>query len=93
MGILIAALFLPTPLALSVGTPAHLLKSEEVKPLLAMQALYNSRDDYDVSEEQIFAYISQERIALDNPLLLEILSDPSGVEPEDAVDEDLTVTS
>lgn len=68
-----------------------LLKEEEVKPLIAIRSVYDARSDYELSEEQIVDFIYQKRIAVDNPLLLEILSDPSGQIPEDAVDEEAAI--
>jgi hypothetical protein len=65
-----------------------MLKAEEVKPLLAIRAVYDSREDYDLNEQQIFEFINTQDLAKKNPLILEILSDPSGCEPEEAVDED-----
>ncbi len=65
-----------------------MLKSEEVKPLLAIRSVYDSREDYDLSEQQILEFIDTQNLARNNPLILEILSDPSGQEPEEAVDED-----
>lgn len=64
------------------------LKSEEVKPIVAIKAVYDKREDYELSEEQIWDFISSKKLAAENPLLLEILSDPSGQVPEDAVDEE-----
>jgi hypothetical protein len=65
-----------------------MLKSEEVKPLLAIRSVYDTREDYELTEEQIFEFINTQNLARKNPLILEILSDPSGQVPEDAVDED-----
>jgi hypothetical protein len=63
------------------------LKPEEVKPLIAIWSVYASRDDYDLSEEQIFDFVDETGLAVNNPLLKEILSDPSGQIPTDVVDE------
>ncbi|WP_348235258.1 hypothetical protein [Trichocoleus sp. DQ-A3] len=65
-----------------------LLKEEEVKPLIAICSVYEAQADYEVTKEQIFDFISEQKLAVNNPLILEILSDPSGQIPEDAVDED-----
>lgn len=64
------------------------LKGDEVKPIVAIKAVYDKREDYELSEEQIWDFISSKKLAAENPLLLEILSDPSGQVPEDAVDEE-----
>ena len=70
-----------------------LLKEEEVKPLIAIHAVYNAKQNYDLSEKEIFEFISQEKLAVDNPLLKEILSDPCGQIPENADDEDIVYGS
>lgn len=64
------------------------LKLEEVLPLVAIREVYKSREDYELEEEQIFDFIEQKKLAKENDLLLEILSDPSGEIPEDTQDED-----
>ena len=66
-----------------------LLQSEDIKPLLAISFVYCGREGYELSEEEIFDYIKHKGIAINNPLIREILSDPSGQIPENAVDEDL----
>ncbi len=66
-----------------------LLQTEEIKPLLAIQSVWDNRASYELSEEQILDFIQQQRLAIDNPLILEILSDPSGQEPDNLIDEDL----
>jgi len=72
----------------SLGGEWVLLKSEEIKPLLAIHSVMNSREDYELSENEIIDFIAQKRIAIDNYLIREILSDPSGEIPSEAVDED-----
>jgi hypothetical protein len=58
------------------------LKEDEIKPLLAIRAVHQKRGvNYEVSEEQIFNFIAQKgaekMLGIHNPLLKEILSDPS----------------
>jgi hypothetical protein len=65
-----------------------LLKSEDIKALLAVHLVMKAREDYELSEQQIIDFIRQERLAADNYLIREILSDPSGQVPNDLVDED-----
>ncbi len=73
------------------------LKEEEIKPLLAIRAVYQKREvDYGVSEEQIFNFIAEKgadkMLGTSNPLLKEILSDPSYQVPTDMIeDEPVTV--
>ncbi|WP_373536837.1 ATP-binding protein [Microcoleus sp.] len=73
------------------------LKEDEIKPLLAIRAVHQKRDvDYGVSEEQIFNFIAEKgadkMLGTSNPLLKEILSDPSYNIPTDLIeDEPVTV--
>lgn len=73
------------------------LKEDEIKPLLAIWAVHQKREvDYGVSEEQIFNFIAekgaQKMLGASNPLLKEILSDPSYQVPTDLIeDEPVTV--
>ena len=66
-----------------------LLKSEDIKALLAAHLVMKAREDYELSEQQIIDFIRQKRIAAENYLIREILSDPSGQVPNDLVDEDI----
>lgn len=65
-----------------------LLKSKDIKPLLAILFVLDGRKDYELSEQQGIDFIVQKWLAIDNYLIREILSDPSGQIPDDAVDED-----
>ncbi|MEG4631711.1 ATP-binding protein [Microcoleus sp. AR_TQ3_B6] len=73
------------------------LKEDEIKPLLAIRAVHQKREvDYGVSEEQIFNFIAEKgaekMLGASNPLLKEILSDPSYQVPTDLIeDEPVTV--
>ncbi len=72
------------------------LKEEEIQPLIALRSVYQKRQsDYGVTEEQIFEFITnkgqQHLLGIHNPLLLEILSDPSYQVPTDIPDEAETV--
>lgn len=69
-----------------------LLQSEDIKPLLAMSFVDYAREDYELSEEEIFDFMKQKKLAINNSLIREILSDPSGQIPENAVDEDLPIS-
>ena len=63
------------------------LASEDIKPLLAIYFVNKAREDYDVTENQILEFIVQKKLATENYLICEILSDPSGQIPEGLVDE------
>ena len=80
--------YLAQLLSPALGGEWVLLKSEDIKPLLAILFVWRGRDDYELSEEQIIDFIVQKKIAIDNCLICEILSDPSGQIPDDAIDED-----
>ncbi|MEP0854836.1 P-loop NTPase fold protein [Trichocoleus sp. DQ-U1] len=67
------------------------LTGDNIKPLLAILFVYEGRDDYELSEEQILDFIVQKKLATDNYLINEILSDPSGEVPSGLVDEDSVV--
>ncbi len=65
-----------------------ILKPEDIKPLLAIQAVYDAHEDYEFSQSKIIEFIQKNQIAANNYLIQEILSDPSGEIPVDAIDED-----
>ena len=69
-----------------------LLQAQDIKSLLAILFVYENRESYELSEDQIVDFIHQKRLAIDNPLIREILSDPSGQEPENLFDEDMPVS-
>ena len=69
-----------------------LLQSQDIKPLLAIRAVLDNCESYELSEEEILDFIRQKRLAIDNPLIREILSAPSGQEPENLLDEDMPIS-
>ena len=70
------------------------LIEDQIRPLIAIFAIYQKRENYQLTEEQIFDCISKNNITFDNLLLKEILSDPSGnmpdIDDEDIIDKFLT---
>jgi hypothetical protein len=54
------------------------LIEEQIRPLVAILAIYQNRQNYQLTEEHIFDLISKNKITFDNLLLREILSNPSG---------------
>ena len=68
-----------------------MLQTKDIKPLLAIWFVYNC-EGYELTKEQIFDFIKQEQIAINNPLIREILSEPSGEEPENLTDDDLPIS-
>ncbi|MTJ12789.1 ATP-binding protein [Anabaena sp. UHCC 0187] len=60
------------------------LNKDEIRPLIDIYSVYQKRDSYQLNEEQVLEYAqSLTRI---NPLLLEILSDPSGQIDEETLE-------
>lgn len=86
----LAQKYLSQLLSQHLGGEWVLLKPEDLKPLLAVHFVMKGREDDELSEEQILDFIRQKRIAIDNYLIREILSDPSGQIPEDAIDEEIS---
>lgn len=64
-------------------------KDEEVKPLLILHQIYKDLDREEFSEDDFHKFVNENHPISRNPLLCEILSDPSGQVPENLVDEDL----
>lgn len=81
--------YLTKLLSKDLGGEWVLLKAEDIKPLLAVHFVMKSRENDELSEEQIIDFIRQKRIAIDNYLIREILSDPSGQVPQDAINEEI----
>jgi hypothetical protein len=71
-----------------LGGEWAMLKADDMKSLLALSSLVDARVDYDLSLEQINDFIATNSITMNNNLIREILSDPSGEIPADAEDED-----
>ncbi|MGF1677001.1 MAG: hypothetical protein ACFCUV_25450 [Rivularia sp. (in: cyanobacteria)] len=69
-----------------------MLQSQDIKPLLAIWFVQRNCKSYELTEEQIFDFIKQEQIAISNPLVREILSEPSGEQPSDLTDDDLPIS-
>ncbi|MEG4211325.1 hypothetical protein [Microcoleus sp. S13_B4] len=63
------------------------LASEDIKPLLAIYLVNKARTEYDVTEDQILEFIVHKKLATENYIICEILSDPSGQIPDGLVDE------
>lgn len=69
------------------------LKEEEIRPLIAIRAVHKKCEvDYRVSEEEIFQFIAQKgadkMLGVSNPLIKEILSDPSYEVPVDMIEDE-----
>ena len=73
------------------------LKEDEIKPLIAMRAVHQKREvDYKLSEAEIIKFITEKgaekMLGASNPLLKEILSDPSYEVPTDMIEEEPVVS-
>lgn len=72
------------------------LREEEIKPLLAIRSIYKKRDDYNLKEEEIFNFIANRstdyQLGASNPLIKEILSDPSYQIPDGIISNELENT-
>ncbi|MEA5513049.1 hypothetical protein [Nodularia sp. UHCC 0506] len=68
------------------------LQSQDIKPLLAIWFVWCNRESYELTEEQIWDFIQQKQLAMNNPLIREILSDPSGQEPTNLTDDGLPIS-
>lgn len=65
------------------------LESEHIAPLLALQALSDKREQYDLSLEEILRYVEANQLLTANPLIQEILSKPEGKPPKNAKPSDV----
>ncbi|MCC3413926.1 MULTISPECIES: ATP-binding protein [unclassified Microcoleus] len=62
------------------GEVVYLIE-DQIKPLLAVRAVCKKCRDYNLTEDQVWDFISQKQLTFENLLLREILSDPSGEMP------------
>lgn len=67
------------------------LPKEDIKPLLAIYAVYKNQESYGVKPEQIFDFIEKSELVIKNYIISEILSDPSGQAPDGLIDEDIPI--
>lgn len=63
------------------------LKAEEIKPLIDIYNVYQKRDSYQLSDDQIRDFSKQ--LTLENNLLREILSNPSGEIDAESIEDDI----
>jgi hypothetical protein len=59
---------------------------EHVAPLLAIAEVHERQEDYELTEAEILDFINHQGLAIDNPLLEEILSKPTGKVPKGLTD-------
>lgn len=68
------------------------LLQEHIKPLLALGLIQDKLENYDLTLEQLWDFTNEHRLVIDNPLIREILSDPSGQEPSELIDDELPIS-
>jgi hypothetical protein len=64
------------------------IRIADLKPLIAIRSVFDSREDYDLTENMIREFIENTGLAKENELLLDILSAPLGEIPQDLANED-----
>ncbi|MBW4574774.1 MAG: ATP-binding protein [Aphanothece sp. CMT-3BRIN-NPC111] len=61
------------------------LEAEHIKPLLAILSIYSARKDYGLSKEEIFDFVDQKKLVVENELILEIVKPASAQFSNDLV--------
>lgn len=62
------------------------LKAEEIRPLIDIYSVYQKRELYKLNDEQVIEF--SKPLTAENPLLREILSDPSGEIDQETIEGD-----
>ncbi|CAN1213467.1 Metal-dependent hydrolases of the beta-lactamase superfamily I [Tumidithrix helvetica PCC 7403] len=62
---------------------------EQIAPLLALQALAEKLEQYELTPEQVMEYVDSEKLLTENALIKEILSKPEGKPPKTAKPSDI----
>lgn len=68
------------------------IPEKDIKPLLAIYAVYKNQESYGLKPEQIFDFIEKSELVIKNYIICEILSDPSGQAPDGLIDEDIPIS-
>jgi len=64
-------------------------QADDIRPLIALREVFKSLEDYDLDQEAFDQFLERHKdIITENPLIREILSDPSGEVPVEVNDED-----
>jgi hypothetical protein len=63
------------------------LKAEDIRPLIDIYSVYQKRDRYQLTEEQVLDF--SKPLIIENTLLREILSAPSGEIDEETIEDDI----
>ena len=62
---------------------------DQIVPLLALQALAEKLEQYELTPEQVMEYVDSEKLLTENALIKEILSKPEGKPPKNAKPSDI----
>ncbi|NER79926.1 MAG: hypothetical protein F6K42_10150 [Leptolyngbya sp. SIO1D8] len=63
-------------------------KEDEIRPLVALRKIARNLEDYEIKQEHFQQFLEEKRLIIENPLIKEILSAPSGTTPGEVTDED-----
>lgn len=63
--------------------------ADQIAPLLALQALTEKLEQYELTQEQIIEYVERERFLTSNALIQEIMSKPEGKPPKNMKPSDI----
>ena len=64
-------------------------QADDIRPLIALREVFKSLEDYDLDQDAFDQFLERHKdIITENPLIREILSDPSGEVPVEVNDED-----
>lgn len=63
--------------------------ADQIAPLLALQALAEKLEQYELTPEQVMEYVDSEKLLTENALIKEILSKPEGKPPKNAKPSDI----
>jgi len=66
----------------------ELIKDDAIKSLLALRKMHQNLDEKNLNEADFQQFITEQNLITNNPLICEILSDPSGCSPNEVFDED-----
>lgn len=68
------------------------LQKQDIEPLLAVWFVFENQESNELTDEQIFDFLEKTQLVINNPLIKEILSDPSGQEPDNLTDDGLPIS-
>ncbi len=69
-----------------------MLQEDDIKPLIASWFIVSKKEQYEIGVNEIIDFIKSKKIAINNPLIREILSKPEGKIPRNIANEDLPIS-